>query len=165
MAESLLVEVLDAEDKPCRPGEVGRVVITDLHNFATPLVRYDIGDYAEVGENCPCGRGLPVLRRILGRRRNMLTLPDGRRHWPLVGFQRYRDIAPILQYQLIQRSLSDIEVRLVVQPKLTPEQESRLNVVIREALGYPFRLAFVYFDREIPRGAGGKLDEFISEIA
>ena len=39
------------------------MVITDLHNFATPLIRYELGDYAEVGTPCPTGRGLPVLNR------------------------------------------------------------------------------------------------------
>lgn len=164
MAESLLVEVLDADDRPCQPGEVGKVVVTDLHNFATPLVRYAIGDYAEVGADCPCGRGLPVLNRIMGRRRNMLTLPDGRRYWPLGGFRKYRDVVPVRQFQLIQRSLHEIEVRLVVDERPTSDQEHRMGNIIRQALGYPFRLAFVYFDKEIPRSSGGKFEEFISEI-
>ncbi|MDP1717022.1 MAG: hypothetical protein Q8L40_03015, partial [Burkholderiales bacterium] len=58
--ENLLVEILDEQGRPCRPGETGRVVITTLHNFAMPLVRYENGDYAEVGGPCPCGRGLMV---------------------------------------------------------------------------------------------------------
>ncbi|HZM46141.1 MAG TPA: hypothetical protein VFC14_15000 [Burkholderiales bacterium] len=66
-SESVLVEVLDGEDRACAPGTVGRVVVTTLQNFAMPLIRYDIGDLAEVGDPCPCGRGLPVLGRILGR--------------------------------------------------------------------------------------------------
>ena len=78
-AENLLVEVLAEDGRGCGPGEVGRVVVTTLHNFAMPLLRYDIGDYAEVGASCPCGRGLGVLTRILGRQRNLLVLPDGRR--------------------------------------------------------------------------------------
>ena len=48
-----------------------------LHNFAMPLIRYAIGDLAEVGAACPCGRTLPVLRRVLGRTRDMLVLPSG----------------------------------------------------------------------------------------
>jgi len=60
-AESALVEVLNAAGHPCRAGETGRVYVTPLHNFAMPLIRYDIGDFAEVGPPCPCGRGLPVL--------------------------------------------------------------------------------------------------------
>jgi phenylacetate-CoA ligase len=69
-SERLYVEVLDDHDRPCGPGEAGRVLVTDLHNFASPLIRYEIGDQAEVGEPCPCGRGLPTLRRILGRATN-----------------------------------------------------------------------------------------------
>ncbi len=76
-SESLFVEVLNERGEACAPGETGRVVATDLHNFALPLVRYEVGDYAEVGAACPCGRGLPVLSRIMGRQRNMLTLPSG----------------------------------------------------------------------------------------
>ena len=53
-SESILPEVLGDDGTPCLPGEVGRVVITALHNFATPLIRYELGDYAEVGEACPC---------------------------------------------------------------------------------------------------------------
>jgi phenylacetate-CoA ligase len=82
-SEGVLLEVLDG-DRPCGPGEVGRVVVTPLHNFAMPLIREELGDYAEVGEACPCGRGLPVLKRILGRVRNLATLPTGAQFFPRI---------------------------------------------------------------------------------
>ena len=164
MAESVLVEILDADGKPCRPGETGRLVVTSLHNFATPLIRYEMRDYAEVGAACPCGRGLPTLARIVGRSRNMLTLPTGEQHWPLVGFKEYREIAPIRQFQLIQQTLEDIEVRFVVDRPLTGDDEARLTRVIQASLGYPFRLSFVYFPDEIPGGKGGKFEEFVSKL-
>ena len=66
-SENLLVEVLSEAGDPCGPGETGRVVVTDLHNFATPLIRSDIGDDAEVGGACPCGRRLAVLTRVRRR--------------------------------------------------------------------------------------------------
>ena len=62
MSEGVLLEVLDDAGNPCKPGDIGRVVITDLHNFATPMIRYEILDYAQVGEPCPCGRGLPSTK-------------------------------------------------------------------------------------------------------
>jgi len=161
MSEGVLVEVLDPEGRPCADGDVGRVTVTDLHNFATPLVRYDIGDFAEVAGPCPCGRGLPALRRILGRERNLILLPDGSRHWPLVGFARFRDVAPIQQYQLIQHSRDEIEVRLVAERELAAQEMAQLGEVIREALGHRFQLRFVQFDTEIPRGPGGKFEEFV----
>jgi phenylacetate-CoA ligase len=161
MSESVIVEVLGEGGEPCGEGEVGRVTVTDLHNFATPLVRYDIGDMAEAGGACACGRGLPTLRRILGRERNLILMPDGRRHWPLVGFAGFRDVAPVEQYQLIQHNREEIEVRLVATRPVTEAEEAGLGNVIRGALGHPFSLRFVYFDGEIPRSAGGKFEEFV----
>lgn len=70
-AEKSLIEVLDPAGKPCAAGETGRVIVTPLHNFAMPLLRYEIGDLATVGEGpCPCGRKLPILEAIPGRARS-----------------------------------------------------------------------------------------------
>jgi phenylacetate-CoA ligase len=164
MAETVLVEILNAKGEPCAPGEIGRLVISSLHNFAMPLIRYELRDYAEAGGVCACGRGLPTIARILGRSRNLLTLPNGEQRWPLVGFAEYRAVAPIRQYQLIQHTLEEIEVRLVADRPLTTDEEAQLTQVIQRALGWAFRLRFVYFDGEIPRTAGGKFEEFVSNI-
>src|SRR5262249_15877820 len=111
-SEAVLLETLDDRGEPCRPGEVGRVVITPLHNFAMPLIRCESGDYAEAGRFCPCGRGLPVLNRIMGRSRNMLRLPKGGRIWPdLLPIEKSMDL-PIAQYQLAQIDLHVIEARI-----------------------------------------------------
>jgi len=164
MSENVLVELLAADGRRCAPGESGRVVVTALHNFAMPLIRYDLDDCAEAGGPCPCGRGLPTIARVLGRTRNMLRLPDGTQRWPLVGFARYRELAPIRQYQFVQRSREEIEARFVADRPLTGEEEARLSQIIQTALGHPFRLTFSYFDDEIPRGPKGKFKEFVSMI-
>jgi phenylacetate-CoA ligase len=64
-SEFVFAEVLDEQDKPCSAGQTGRVVVTPIQNFQTPLIRYDTGHLAEVGKPCACGRTLPVLERIL----------------------------------------------------------------------------------------------------
>ena len=134
MAESLVVEVLDDEGRACAEGEIGRVVVTDLHNFASPLLRYDIGDYAEVGGRCSCGRTLPTLRRVLGRKRNLMMKADGSRFLPRAGFETFDEIAPIQQYQVIQHALDDIEFKLVSAEPLSPAQEDALAATLRKAL-------------------------------
>jgi phenylacetate-CoA ligase len=164
MAENLLVEVVKDDGSPCRIGDGGRVLVTDLHNFATPLVRYDIRDYAEVGGACPCGRGLPTLKRILGRERNLLVKPDGTRNWPLIGFHQFPAIAPIHRYQFIQHDLKTIEMRLVCDSALSKAQENKLASVIKAALAYDFDLKFSYFEGDLPRSAGGKFEEFVSMV-
>lgn len=165
-SESLIVEVLDDSGRACEPGQVGRVVVTDLHNFAMPLIRYVIGDHAEVGPACSCGRGLPTLSRILGRERNLVVLPSGDRYWPLVGLHEYRKIAPILQYQAVQHSTALVELRLVTEADrpLSSAQEQQLTAVLQRALGHPFQVRLTYVAGRIPRGPGGKLEEFVSLV-
>jgi phenylacetate-CoA ligase len=163
-SEAILVEVLDDEGRPCAPGEVGKIVVTPLHNYAMPLIRYALGDHAEVGEPCACGRGLPVLKRILGRTRNMLTLPDGRRHYPSFPADLWTDIAPVRQYQLIQKDLESIKVKLVVGRPLQAAEEQALIAMLRDRLTYPFQVTFDYVDN-IGRSRGGKFEDFISEVS
>lgn len=162
-SENLIVEILDADGEPCAPGEMGRVVLTDLHNFAMPLIRYDIGDFAEIGEACPCGRGLPVLKNVMGRVRAMLTLRDGSRIRPDFGGPYFRDVADIRQYQIVQKSRDKLEVKLVAPGGLSDSEARNLRQKILAQLGHPFELIFSFHD-EIPRSAGGKYEDFLSEI-
>jgi phenylacetate-CoA ligase len=164
MSEGLVLELLREDDQPCAPGEMGRVVVTDLHNFATPLIRYDLRDLAEAAGPCACGRGLPKIRRVLGRTRNLLRLPDGRRLWPLMGVFSYRDIAPVRQYQVVQHDLERVTLRLAVERPLSVAEEDALIEKMLELLDYRFEAEIVYFNPEIPRGPGGKFEDFICEI-
>jgi len=163
-SENVLVEILDDNGIPCQPGQVGRVVVTSLHNFATPLIRYELQDMAEAGGPCPCGRGLPVINRVVGRIRNMVKLPNGEMHWPLTGFRDYGEITgSIRQFQFIQHTHQEIEVRLVVSKPLTSQETVALNALIQKSLAYPFNIRFT-FHENIPRAPGGKFEEFISHV-
>lgn len=162
-SECVLLEILDDQGRPCAPGETGRVVVTPLHNFAMPLVRYEIGDFAESGANCDCGRGLPVLNRVVGRARNMLVLANGARYWPAFGSASLAGIAPILQQQLVQTSFDRLELRLVTARPLTPAEEERMRQHVQARLPAPFEINFSYCDA-IARSTGGKYEDFISLV-
>lgn len=163
--DTVFVEVVDERGEPCASGQVGRVVVTPLHNFAMPLIRYALGDYAEVGEpSCSCGRGLPVLRKVLGRGRNMVTLPDGRRLWPRMGELRYAEVLPFTQFQIVQKELTRLELRLVSTERGSEEQHERLRAILRSRIGYPFEIDIRYVER-IERSARGKFEDFKSDVA
>jgi phenylacetate-CoA ligase len=163
-AELVRVEVLDEQGRPCRPGEAGRVILSPLHNFAMPLIRYEIADMAEVGEPCPCGRGLPVLKRVLGRTRGLLTLPSGGKRY-LPGMARiFSEFSPIVRRQIVQRTLTDIDVVLVAKRSLTAEEEARLRSMLGQRLGEDFHFRIVYVD-SISRSREGKSEDSRSEIS
>jgi phenylacetate-CoA ligase len=150
--ENILLEIVDEQD---RPADRGRVIITDLTSLY--LHRYEIGDYAEKGE-CTCGRGLQTIKRILGRKRNMVLLPDGSRHWPRIGSTEFRKIAPVKRFQAVQVDELTLELRLVVEAPLTNSQESALCKQVHRFIGYPFKIRFLYLDEFPP----GKFEEFIN---
>lgn len=161
--ESVLLEVLDAQGRPCRPGETGRVVVTPLTNFAMPLLRYEIGDFATVGGPSPCGRGLPVLERILGRVRNMLVKPDGQKIWPAFGTQTLVKVAPIRQVQFIQQDRTTVEAKLVLWRPLVGDEEQALLEHLRGNMPEGIDVVLRFVD-EIPRSEGGKFEDFVCNV-
>lgn len=163
--EQLLVEILDEAGKPVAPGQWGKVVVTTLHNFALPLIRYAIGDYAEAGDvGCECGRNLRKINRLMGRTRNLVTLPDGRRFWPLMASNEWPESAGITRFQVVQKRLDTLEVRLELPRPLTNEERSQITAALHNRLGYPFLVTFTEM-REMPIPENGKFEDFLSEIA
>ena len=166
MSENVLLEILDEQGRPCPEGVAGRVVITSLNNFLTPLIRYDIGDYAEFGPPCPCGRGLPVLAHIHGRRRNRVMLPDGRTAFPKLDESAL--MAPgsmgLRQFRCIQRSLEEVELQLVCDRRPDAAEQAAMARALTSRLGHPFRMTFSFPDRIAP-GPGGRHEKFVSLIA
>ena len=159
-SEKSIIEVLDTEGRPCAPGETGRVIVTPLHNFAMPLLRYEIGDLATVGEGpCACGRTLPVLDAIPGRARDLLMLPSGELRPPYYGHGAVMQVRSIRQHQVIQTSRNQVCIRLVVAQPLTREEEAHVIKSATDALGGAFTVSIEYVD-EILRSPNGKFAEF-----
>jgi phenylacetate-CoA ligase len=163
-AEGVVLEVLDMHGEPCGAGETGRIVVTDLHNHAMPLIRYDIGDFAAVGEPCPSGIGLPTLAQMLGRRRNLVVHADGRRHWPLTGFTKFRDVAPVLRYQVVQHDLHDVELLVAVERPLAATETASLSRIVSSALAGDFDVRVTAFASVLPEPHSGKFEEFVSHV-
>ena len=162
-SESVLVEILDEAGQSCGPGETGRIVLTALHNYATPLIRYEIGDLATVGRPCACGRGLPVIAKVLGRHRNMMVSPDGSWFWPSFGLKSYMAVAPVLQGQFIQHTPTCLEVALVTERPLKAVEEEAIRQIIVARMPALHEIKFSY-PGALKRGASGKFEEFICKV-
>lgn len=162
-AERVLLEILDDENRPCAPGAVGRVVVTGLVNFATPLIRYELGDRAIAGAPCPCGRGLGVIERIIGRERLPVILPSGDRVFPVLDAEPLLLRGGVRQYQLTQTSTEEIDIKLVAEQRLSAAEEADITAHLQRNFSHPFRFNFIYVD-EIPREPGGKFQIFKSEL-
>lgn len=164
-SENVLIEIINEKNELCKIDEPGRVVATSLHNFSSPLIRYFVGDYAIPGGSCSCGRGLPVLKHVLGRQRNVIKMPDGRRLWPSFTSQgiRLMDMFSGGQFQVIQKTLTEIHINLAHVLPFSEDQEASLRAKLQIIFEYPFKFVFNYLDK-IERGPGGKYEDFKSEV-
>ena len=168
-SENVILEIVDDEGKACPVGVTGRVLITNLNNFATPLIRYEVGDYAEFGPPCACGRGLPVVKRILGRQRNRLIVPGGESMYSIFPYLgEHGDITretgvKLFQFQCVQHSIDKVELKLVMERGLTLAEQQRVIKMMQRHLGYPLEI-YCTFLSDIPRGPNGKFEEFISHV-
>lgn len=129
--ELVVCEVLRPDGTPCEAGETGRVVLTDLHNFVRPFIRYDTGDLATaVSENCSCGRGFPLLGPIEGRSVDCLTTPSGAQLSPAVLghflFVYCDHLKAVRHYQLVQESAT--QVRLLIVPGAGWDEAARVRL-------------------------------------
>jgi len=163
-SEIALVEVLGADGAPCRPGEIGKVVVTPLHNFAMPLLRYEIGDEAEVAQPCSCGRGLLALKRIVGRAEDYFLLANGERRRADITHYRLSRIPAIREFRLVQRSYTQLALQLVVSRPLSGDELAIVEDVMAKASSGLFETA-IEFVPELERTAAGKLRAFRCEVA
>jgi phenylacetate-CoA ligase len=162
-AEHVLVEVLDEKDRPCPPGKIGKVVVTDLDNFAFPFLRYDIGDLAVATDRvCDCGRGLPLLAQVEGRVWDVIIAANGNR---LVGtFWLVSGVKGIKQFQVLQEKAGELVIKVVPESAFNEEEKHKLLKNVAANCG-PEMSAEVRRVDEIPQTESGKHRYVISRIS
>jgi phenylacetate-CoA ligase len=144
--------------------EEGRLLLTTLMNYSMPLIRYRNEDMVELGEKrCSCGRGLPMMTRVVGRRSDIIRSPSGRAIHGEFFTHLFYGVPGVLEFQVVQKTLEDLLIRVVAGPGFLPEHRSRIETAIRDHADAGFRLRWEML-AEIPRGSSGKLRFTISEL-
>ena len=171
-ADSLIMQGVDEGGDEVAAGERGEIVCTSLFNFAMPLIRYRVGDVGVFSdEDCPCGRTLPLLKRIEGRCDSLLVLPDGRVLSPraiTVAMGSFRLNKYIEQFRIVQETKDCIEITLklggssmdkgVMEKEIVAHFKSMLGL---EDGSVVFRVVFV---DDMPLSKNGKLKIIESKL-
>lgn len=150
------LEVVDKNNRPVQPGAEGRILITTLHNYSMPLIRYEIGDTAILGTPCNCGYNLPTLERITGRIKDHFitregTLVDGGYFTRQFYFRNWVD-----EFQVLQTDWEKIDIYYVPIGKPVEEEKAEIDEKIKEAMGDKCEITWHQVE-EVPRTPQGKL--------
>ena len=150
-----LVEIVKPDLSPCKPGELGRLLCTTLHNYTMPLLRYDLGDVATAGGQCDCGCTLPVIGNIEGRVTDRLRSASGddvhgyyfvyhllRRDW-------------VDEFQVVQTELDRVIIHFTARAEPDHSDMASVEKAYREKLGESCRIEWRQ-QTELPRTPQGK---------
>ena len=153
-SESYYYEILKIDsDEPAEEGEIGRIVITDLNNYAFPVIRYDNGDMARAVRERNGDRYKLILTELFGRRSDMLYDTRGNAVTPYVVTNNLWDVKGVRQYKFLQIGEKEYELRLNGDPAEMDTEEMVRR--IRPALGEDADIKVTFVD-EIPVLASGK---------
>jgi phenylacetate-CoA ligase len=165
--ENLVVELLVKEGDKARaavPGETGEVVVTDLHNFGMPFIRYATGDLAVASPEarCPCGRAAPRLAAVSGRVTDTLQCRDGSRVDGILFNVIFTELADaVRQFQVVQYKDQSITLRLVPDETFTEGDRQGIRARCHQYLGdVPVRIEEV---QAIAERSNGKRQVVIVE--
>ena len=164
--EHVIVETVDENGKPCKPGESGEIVLTKLDNFAFPFIRYRVGDIGVLsGRTCPCGRNLPMLDTVEGRVFDIIVGTNGNRlsgtYWTIL-LREYVD--GISRFQVIQDEYGRLLLRLITDDRFDDGEKTKLIRRIKEKCGEDMVVDMEFVD-EIPQTESGKHRFVISKVS
>ena len=150
-----VVEVVDEASRPAADGEEGRIVVTNLHNHAMPMIRYEIGDTGALGAaRCACGSPLPVLDRLTGRITDHFVTKDG----GLVHGEYFTHLFYfrewVEQFRVDQLDYDRVRVSVVPRAKVHAPDVEEIEGNIRLVMGGACRVEWRHVDRleQTPQG-------------
>jgi len=155
--ENLYVEFINDDGAKTQPGQMGKIIVTDLMNKAMPFIRYQVEDMGvPSNRKCPCGRGLPLMENVVGRLADFLLRRDGSQ---VAGVSLIENtltrIPGIEQMQIIQEALEHFVIKLVVGESFTQSALAGLLAYFKRQFGQESEFEIVYVD-SIPPDSSGK---------
>jgi phenylacetate-CoA ligase len=171
--DTVIVQFVDENGEEVSNGERGEIVCTSLFNFAMPLIRYAVGDIGvSSDEHCSCGRTLPLMKVVEGRKDSLLLLPDGRVISPRafsIAISMFRLYRYIEQFRVIQRKTGSFEILIKADNSAVDEKTIEIELVshIKRMLGLEeCEVTFdVRFVDEVRLDDSGKFRLIVSELS
>ncbi|MDD2228311.1 MAG: hypothetical protein PHY48_02740 [Candidatus Cloacimonetes bacterium] len=135
---------------------MGRLITTDLWNYATPFIRYDTQDMVEISkEQCPCERGLMSIKKIFGRNSDILVTPEKQFLFANNFTGHFQNIIGVDQYQIFQKSMNQIVVNIKVNDKYDLATSKEITNLMQNITGNSTEISIEIVE-DIPVSQSGK---------
>jgi phenylacetate-CoA ligase len=141
---NVVVEVVDERGQAVTEGALGNILVTGLHQWATPALRYELGDIAALHNYCPgCGASVPALSQLMGRKYFLLHSPgQGLRHVRILA-EHWLACAPVREHRVVQTSPDAFRAEVVLDQAMTDSERRALLTMLAQLIGPEFTLELV----------------------
>ncbi|TVP46540.1 MAG: phenylacetate--CoA ligase family protein [Mongoliibacter sp.] len=165
MTPHVYLEVVDENGNEVGPGEMGRVLLTGLDNYTTPLIRYEIGDLAIKSKKttCDCGMELPMLEEVLGRTTEFLKTPQNKYITVQTVVRVLKFFPEVEQFTLIQKTENSFQLQYISKEQLDECSQQK----IKESFETLYKESFLFDFQQVellPRSKSGKFQLIINEV-
>jgi phenylacetate-CoA ligase len=160
---NVIVEVDKQSGVTVEGKRLGRILLTHLHSYSTPFIRYDVGDLGRLADTCRCGHDGPTVSNILGRAKDLIKHSDGRLGVFFIRAKELKKVADFTEYRIRQTSLDTIVLDVAGCDKLTEDQHTCFIELIKNHAGYDFTVD-VRTVKEIDWGQSVKRLGFRNEL-
>ena len=165
LAENQYVEIIDRSGESSNPGDVGKIILTNLNNYSFPLLRYEIGDMAKRStiDQCNCQRGLPLLDEIAGRTIDNFIFSKGEIIHGGYFIYIFLEVKGVKHFQIIQEDIDKLRMRIVKSDEFNENEINKIIKKIKKDLGEDIEINVDYV-QQIDKSPTGKHRVTISKI-
>jgi phenylacetate-CoA ligase len=142
---------------------VGKVLVTHLHSYATPFIRYDLGDLACLRATCPCGHDGPTIYNLEGRESSVIKRRDGRLSQFFIRGKELQALADFTEYRMRQTAFDKIVIDFGGRSELKADEVAMVKAFLKERAGPEFDIE-VNACEQIDWGQSRKRPGFRCEI-
>jgi phenylacetate-CoA ligase len=145
-SDMVILEILK-EGKPVSPGEKGEVVMTNLHSYAMPFIRYRQGDVVTLSHReSACGRNFPLLERIQGRTDDFIVLKDGRKLSPHPFYHSIDPAPGVRRWKIVQETPDQLTVMIEPGEGFNRETNRWIEDRLRRLVGKDMNISIQMVD-------------------
>jgi len=163
--ENLIVEIIKEDGTKAKNGEMGKIIVTDLHNYGMPFIRYEIGDMGVATDRqCSCGRGLTLIDDIVGRSLDMIEVSGGKKLPGEFFVHLMLDYPEVSKFQVVQSKSKDVTLKIVPSTVFEKDQVDSILKKIREVSGQEINIDCEIVS-DIPLTGSGKYRVAISMLS
>ncbi|THB80832.1 MAG: phenylacetate--CoA ligase family protein [Desulfobacteraceae bacterium] len=167
MEDCCIVEYVQPEE-PLDDKNLKEIIVTNLDNFAMPVLRYRVGDFVVPSDRiCHCGRKSGVIEKIVGRVSDIIRTSDGRQWHSIILYYIMKGLdekfGGVIQFKVFQKQVDTLEFFIVPEKKLPDSALEYVREKCTESFGPMMHVEFNIVD-SIPRESSGKLRDFVSDL-